>query len=245
MDPKELPNSPGSYHLKFDVQFQGHESSVAVQLVLPRKIENGRTNPALVFLGDTDDNRGSDSSSLQGPVRELAGDSKLAAWSPLIVIAPQRVAGEAGEKQLFQQLTAVVITHLLHDLPVDAERVYLTGSGSGGTAAWKLAVLLPGTFAAFAPICGMEVKDPDLPGALAGTEVHIITGVQNGLATDCANRMKEALTRARNLPAPDVAYEMTMGSEVADAYYAKQDFYDWLLNWRRPHGKIAVQKSPH
>ena len=30
--------------------------------------------------------------------------------------------------------------------------------------------------------------------------------------------------------------------KVAEAYYAKQDFYQWLLRWRREAGKAAVQE---
>jgi predicted peptidase len=240
MEPQELPTTPGIYRLKWDVEYLGHQSPVVVQLVLPRDFSDGGKHPALVFCGDMDqDTRGS---RVRGPVRELAGDEPLAAWSPLIVIAPQCPQQRSWEKPWTQQATAAVVEKLLHDLPIDRQRVYLTGAGTGGTALWKLAPLMPDQFAVIAPICAMEVKDPQLPAALAGADVHIVTGVLNGVATDCANRMKDALARLR--PAPDVVYEMKMGSEVADAYYSRKDFYQWLLSWRRLPGKIAVRQAP-
>jgi hypothetical protein len=59
----------------------------------------------------------------------------------------------------------------------------------------------------------------------------MITGVRDGMATECTNRLKDALAGAS--PPPQVVYEMQMGSEVAGAYYARQSFYAWLLDhWR-------------
>jgi hypothetical protein len=45
-------------------------------------------------------------------------------------------------------------------------------------------------------------------------------------------------------PEPDVAYEMEMGNEVGEKYYSRQDFYEWLLAWRRVGGNPAEKQSP-
>jgi poly(3-hydroxybutyrate) depolymerase len=126
---------------------------------------------------------------------------------------------------------AAAVDLMLHNLPIDGRRVYLTGSGSGGAEAWKLALLLPRRFAAAATVCTPQVRDEHLPAALRGTAVRFITGVLDGVATECANRMKDALAALQ--PPPQVVYEMNMGSEAAGAYEARRDFYVWLLNrWR-------------
>jgi hypothetical protein len=191
-----------------------------------------------VFCADTEADADVQGFRIQGPAKELSGDGKLAAWSPLVVIAPQCPQGQSWDKILVQRAAAAAIDSLLADLAVDPQRLYLTGSGAGGTGAWQLAAQMRGRFAAVAPICGLEVRDRNLVQALAGTEVHIITGIANGFATDCANRMKFNMSQLR--PPCDVVYE-SMGNEVADAYYAKQDFYQWLLDWHRPPGKASTK----
>jgi predicted peptidase len=172
-------------------------------------------------------------------VKQLTGP--LASWSQFVVISPQCPAGQTWDSLALQNATAAVVQKCLHDLSVDDQRLYLTGSNTGGTALWQLAPLLENRFAAMVPICGLESTNPRLPAAIDGTEIHIITGVKDGLATESANRMKDHLQSLN--PQPDVVYEMQMGNEVGDSYYGKQDFYDWLLDWHRQSGKPAAKAA--
>ncbi len=235
MVPSALPRRPGTFQIKITVDCLGRRQTIPVLLVLPAKYPAKAKSPALVFLADTDQIADADGYRIQGPAKALTGD--LLAWSPFVVISPQCPAGQTWDNLVLQNATAAAIQKLLHDLPVDDQRLYLTGSNTGGTALWQLAPLLENRFTAVVPICGLESTNPRLPVALDGTEIHIITGVKDGLATESANRMKDHL-KAMN-PEPDVVYEMQMGNEVGDAYYQKQDFYDWLLQWHRESGKPA------
>jgi hypothetical protein len=241
MTPAMLPRHAGTYRLKVMVDALGRHQTLQVLLVLPGKYPSIKAkSPALVYLVDTDQSAEADGYRVQGPVKALSGP--LVAWSPFVVISPQCPAGQTWDSLALQNATAAVIQKLLHDLVIDDQSVYLTGSNTGGTAVWQLAPLLSGHFAAVVPICGLESTDTRLPAALDGTVVHIITGVQDGLATESANRMKEHLKALH--PEPDVAYEMQMGNEVGDSYYQKQDFYEGLLKWQRQDGKTAQRVEP-
>ena len=43
------------------------------------------------------------------------------------------------------------------ELPIDPDRVYLTGLSMGGTGTWMLAMACPEKFAAIAPVCGTGI----------------------------------------------------------------------------------------
>lgn len=70
---------------------------------------------------------------------------------PFIVVAPQN----PSERQHWddQQLLRL-LDELPNDLPIDTDRVYLTGMSRGGYGAWQLAVQDPDRFAALVPVCG-------------------------------------------------------------------------------------------
>jgi predicted peptidase len=238
MNPYALPTHGGVHQIKLTVEYLARRQTVPVLLVLPAKYPAKNKSPALIYLADTDQSPDPQGWRMAGPVTALSGP--LAATSPFIVIAPQCPVDQTWDSLALQRATAAAIQKLLHDLPVDEQSIYLTGSNTGGTAVWQLAPLLATKLAAIAPICGLECTDPHLPAALEGTEIHIITGVKDGMATESANRMKDRLKSL--IPPPDVAYEMQMGNETGETEYQKQEFYDALLKWKRPSGKVS-QKS--
>jgi predicted peptidase len=212
--------------------------AAAALLVLPRGDNPEVMPPVLVSFADSavpppdaavGGGRGT------GPAEVLAG--ALGAWSPLVVICP-RCPGDGVWDHLAlrqQRVIAAVVDKLLHDLPTDGRRVYVTGAGDGGGEVWKLTLMLPQRWAAAAAVGTTQVQDARLPVALRGTAVRLVTGVRDGAATECANRMKDAL--AQLTPPPQMVYEMQMGSEAAGAHYARRDFYAWLLNrWRLGSG---------
>jgi predicted peptidase len=235
MVPGVLPRRPGTFRIQITVDSFGRRQTLPLLLVLPAKYPVREKSPALVFLPDTDQPADAAGYRTQGPVIALTGP--LATWSPFVVISPQCPVGQTWDHLALQNATAAVIKKCLHDLFIDDQHLYMTGSNTGGTALWQFAPLLENRFAAMVPFCGLESTNPHLATAIDGTEIHIITGVQDGMATDSANRMKEHLASLN--PQPDVVYEMQSGNDVGETYYEKQDFYTWLLDWHRESGKPA------
>lgn len=60
----------------------------------------------------------------------------------------------AGEVRPGDMLTVAntVVTELVESLPIDRDRIYLTGVSSGGCACWEMAMRYPDRFAAIAPL---------------------------------------------------------------------------------------------
>lgn len=73
-------------------------------------------------------------------------------WAPLRVSqgAPNASTAAPSEGELVYR----AMEALFKELPVDQQRVYLTGLSMGGFGSWALAAAHPERFAAVAPICG-------------------------------------------------------------------------------------------
>jgi len=92
--------------------------------------------------------------------------SKLARGDavPFVVVAPL-CPSNLDWSMILPALDALVL-HAVLMLPVDPDRVYLTGSSMGGFGVWALASEYPHRFAAAAPVCGGGRRLLDFPGRL-------------------------------------------------------------------------------
>ena len=74
---------------------------------------------------------------------------------PFIFIAPQCPAGKYWG--CYTESLLAFLDYICESLPIDTERIYLTGLSMGGTGTWMLAMADPERFAAIAPICGSGI----------------------------------------------------------------------------------------
>ena len=231
-DPEKMPAEAGQHRLKAQVKYMAQQVAVPVLLTIPRDSTCERANAVLVFLPDAAQQPpGADGYCVQGPDEVWQKKESFRIWSRFIGITLQCPAGQDWNKHIAIQAIAAVLEKLLANLPVDRNRVYLTGWSSGGTAVWRLALEKPELFAAVAPVCGMKEDDKTLPQRLHTMPVYIVTGVKNGFATGCANTMRDLL--AANVPQPQIYYEMEMGTEVAQKVYNLPWLYNWMLQQHR------------
>ncbi len=75
---------------------------------------------------------------------------------PFICVAPQCPFNEYWGH--FTESLLAFLDHICDTLPVDRDRVYLTGFSMGGFGTWLLAMAEPSRFAAIAPICGSGIS---------------------------------------------------------------------------------------
>lgn len=74
---------------------------------------------------------------------------------PFIFIAPQCPDGKYWG--CYTESLIAFLEDIIDALPVDRNRVYLTGFSMGGTGTWMLAMACPEKFAAIAPVCGTGI----------------------------------------------------------------------------------------
>jgi predicted peptidase len=126
---------------------------------------------------------------------------------------------------------AQLLDHAQSTLPVDPDRVYVTGYSMGGHATWMLAQAYPHRFAAIAP--GAGAGDPqEAARKLKHLPVWIFHG-QNDEVVPVS--YGEGMARALEAAGGTVktTFYPDKGHDVWDTPYAGPELYTWFLQQRR------------
>ncbi len=180
--------------------------------------------PLLIFL------HGSGEAGTDLEKVKIHGPPKLVGQRPdfpFIVASPQIPDAETGFDPV--QLDAL-LDELLERLPIDPDRVYLTGLSLGGEATYAWAALRPERFAAIAPVSGNWT--PEVACRLKNVPVWAFHGAHDDvvpLEGDRAmvNEINACGGHARLTVYPDA------GHDAWTATYASDELYSWLLSQRR------------
>jgi predicted peptidase len=143
-----------------------------------------------------------------------------------VVVAPQASEDASWDADALEALRA----DLLGRLPVDPDRVSMTGMSMGGYGTWNYAVEYPETLAAIAPVCG--VGDDDRAARIARLAVWAFHGAQDTVVPlvrdqEMVDAVRATGGKVRFTVYPDV------GHNAWDPAYADPALYAWLLAQRR------------
>ena len=191
-------------------------------LYLPAEYSESQKWPLVVFLhggGAIGDNllyvRA------EGPLSEIERGRGF----PFILLSPQ-----CPVMWWNAEMVVELIDHVASTLPVDRDRVYLTGCSMGGYGTWDVAGHFPDRFAAIAPICG--AGDVELASRLAKLPIRAFHGAKDNVVPLVAQqRMVDAVKKCGG----NVTFivDPEAGHNIADAIYADGQIYEWLLSQRR------------
>jgi len=189
-------------------------------LYVPKSLPSNGSYPLLLFLHGGDE-RGEDLSILKrkGPPSFLDDNSDF----PFVVVSPQCPENSGWDTQHLLTL----LDHIEASLPIDKNRIYVTGLSMGGFATWNLAQVAPERFAAIAPICGGGNIDRicimrDVPvWAFHGAKD---TAVPYQESERLVQRLKEFGSDVKFTLYPDAGHDSWTNA------YQNQQLYDWLLS---------------
>jgi predicted peptidase len=213
--------SPQSFERRVTVDAHGR-----LLLFLPTGFDAraGIRYPLLIFLHGSGE-AGADLEKLKvhGPPQLVSSHPDF----PFIVASPQ--ARNSIERFDSSTLNAM-LDELLRRLPIDPDRVYLTGLSMGGMWTYGWASQRPERFAAIAPVCGDW--DPADACRLKDVPVWAFHGAKDdvvALAGDQAmiDAVKACGGSARLTVYPEV------GHDAWTPAYADSELYRWLLQQRR------------
>ena len=205
------------------------EEEYPYALYVPRGYDPGdrRKKWPLVFFFHGIGERGDDPAIVlrHGLLRHLAEGGALDA----IVVAPQCPADSHwADAPVELEKLRRFLPQMMEKLPVDKDKVYLTGLSMGGRCCWKLALAMPDTFAAMAVICGRTTNYEfqvirDMP-------LWMFHGVQD--STPSFDNI--GLILPRLLESGHRYYKLTVypqgGHAVWAETYARAALYNWLLD---------------
>jgi predicted peptidase len=200
-----------------------------------------RKYPLVIFLHGSGE-RGSDNDAqLKWGVENFATDQNMM-LHPAIVIAPQcpekmswsnfsrtRVSSEMRmlpDPSKPMQLVIELIHQLEKTMPVDTNRVYITGLSMGGFGTYDAIERYPGLFAAAVPVCGGG--DVSKVSTIAHLPIWIYLGSEDPAVNPSYSLdMLEALTKAGAHPGftqyPEVGHFSWLGA------YSDPLMLEWLF----------------
>ncbi len=204
------------------------EGGYPYQLFIPRGAAQDRDEearwPLLIFLHGSGE-RGADIARVKahGPPKIADRDPDF----PFILVSPLLPAEEDWD---IAKLDAIA-DHVAARLPVDPDRIYLTGLSRGGHATWRWGALEPGRFAALAPVAGRG--DPATACALVGTPIWALHGDRDDVVVpEGSFAMARAIRACGGLRSRLTIYP-DLGHNAWDPAYDSPALYLWLLQQRR------------
>jgi predicted peptidase len=204
-----------------------------------------RKYPLVIFLHGSGE-RGSDNEAqLKWGVMNFASDQNMS-LHPALVVAPQcpekmswgnsargKVVGQLtlnAEPSQPMRLLMGLIKQLIATMPVDTNRIYITGLSMGGFGTYDALERYPSLFAAAVPVCGGG--DTTRVAAIAHIPMWIFQGAEDPAVDPAyALQMLEALTKAGAHPGftqyPEVGHFSWIGA------YSDPAMMDWLFRQHR------------
>lgn len=120
---------------------------------LPKDYDENKKYPLVLFLhGAGERGEDLDAVSRHGYMKYVRENGKE---YPFIFIGPQ--CPDDKFWGCYTESLIAFLDYLCTEMPIDLDRVYLTGLSMGGTGTWMLAMADPKRFAAIAPICGSGI----------------------------------------------------------------------------------------
>jgi poly(3-hydroxybutyrate) depolymerase len=229
---------PGAQVTTFRSQIDDTEQPYA--LYIPRDFDHARRYPLVISLHE-----GNSSHRLN--LRRVFGRGNLAAEayehaSPrfprlrdidYIVASPLARGGMGGYQGVAEREVYDVLDDVERRLPIDQDRVYLTGISAGGAGALWLAATRPDIWAAVAAVCPAPAPEAtELAGNLVNVPVHLFHGDADPVVSVELSRLWTAKLAAYGAPVEYAEYRGVRHNSWELAYKDGAVF-DWFGQHKR------------
>ena len=193
-----------------------------------------RKYPLVIFLHGSGESGNDNNAQLKWGVMNFATDENMK-LHPAYVIAPQCPADSewahftevgdatslsmAAEPSRPMKLLISLIDELVKNLPIDKDRIYITGLSSGGAGTYDALARYPQLFAAAVPVCGEG--DVSIAASIKHIPIWIFHGAEDP-AVDAHQSfsMDEALIKA--------------GAHPGYTLYPETGHFSWLAAYSDP-----------
>lgn len=190
---------------------------------LPRDYDESKKYPLVIFLhgaGERGDDL--DHAMRHGYMKYVREEGKE---YPFIFVAPQCPNGKYWG--CYTESLLAFIDYVTETLPVDTDRIYLTGLSMGGTGTWMTAMAAPEKFAAIAPICGSGIVWNG--GCLSRLPIFIYHGDCDDIVPITESiGMLRAVNKNGGRAQMKICYGV--GHNAWDYAYTDEALIEWLLS---------------
>lgn len=193
---------------------------------LPEDYDENNKYPLVLFLHGAGE-RGTDLDSVanHGFLQYVREEDRQ---YPFICIAPQCPNGKYWG--CYTESLTAFLDYICDKMPVDNERIYLTGLSMGGTGTWMLAMADPERFAAIAPVCGSGICW--YGEILKDTPIYMVHGdCDNTVPIGESINMLNSVNRNGGNARLKICYGL--GHNAWDVAYDGDELVNWLLSHKK------------
>lgn len=194
------------------------------------KWDGKKRYPLLISLHGSGQS-GSDNQAQMGGVTGIFTDAAHQAQNPCFMIAPQCPDSAIGWNKEVADHLLVLIDDLCEKLPIDVQRLYLTGYSMGGFGCFSLATKYPTKFAAVVPLAGGG--DPKNAEILKQTPLWAFHGDKDEMVNvERTRNVMKAITDAGGTVAK---YDELAGQGhgIPGQVYGRSDLAAWIFAQHR------------
>lgn len=208
---------------------------------------NAKNIPLVIYLHGAG-GVGEDVNRIKGqPMGVCRGIEKFRK-GPCIVVAPQCLRNsKEGKRGIWNEKDLnVFLRHLKATLPIDENRIYLTGNSMGGYGSWMWGGANPEHFAAIAPIVGgigpggpKDITEDLAAWArnLAKVPVYAFVGGQDKVVP--ADRSETMVTEIEKAGGKLVKLKVypNQGHNASRMVFNEREYFDWMFDQKKQIAK--------
>ncbi|GEM_PF-1413894 len=211
---------------------------LAYRLFAPPQMEMGALYPLVLYLHGAEGVGDDNVSQFNRPGFMVFVSSDNQTKHPCFLVTPQISTKDfnaaAGQYPYtwaaIRQKVTGLLTNLMTELPIDPERLYVTGASLGGIGVWSLITAYPDLFAAAVPIAGMGETAP--MKRITHLPLWTFHGVRD--QTIPVSSTQRLVSELRRLGANTTYSEYASASHVMfAAAYQTPELVDWVMAQRR------------
>ena len=203
-----------------------HHFNFNYVLNLPKDYDETKKYPLVFFLhgaGERGDDL--DVACRHGYMKHVREEG---AEYPFIFVGPQCPNGKYWA--CYTESLFAFLDYICETLPVDRDRIYLTGLSMGGTGTWMLAMAEPERFAAIAPICGSGICW--YGGQLVNTPIMVYHGdCDDVVPIGDSIEMLQSVNKRGGHAEIKICYGL--GHNAWDIAYKGDELANWLLSHKK------------
>ena len=222
----------GAYAEKITGQFAKGVSKQGLnyQLWGSATLDGTKRYPLVIWLHGSGQSGTDNESQLGGAPKLWTTEEKLAK-QPCFLLAPQCPSADIGWKNQVAVNLLALIADLTEHLPIDADRLYLTGSSMGGFGTFSIAAKYPGVFAACVPLCGGgDVKNAEI---LKNTPFWVFHGDKDDMVP--VERSRAIVEAVKQAGGERIKYTELAGAGhgITGIVYPRTDLHEWLFQQKK------------
>lgn len=210
------------------------EKGLNYQLLGDPKWDGKQRYPLLIWLHGAGQSGNDNTSQAAGSPKQLY-NPEAQKERPCFVLMPQCPDRAIGWKNEVAENLMTLVNDLTDNLPIDKERIYLTGSSMGGFGTWGIIMRWPDVFACAVPLCGGG--DASKVETIKHVPVWIFHGdMDPDVSVENSRKMFAALEAVKG----NVQYTELPGAGhiITNDVYSKPELGKWMFEQRRvPSGK--------